>query len=315
MEKILDRVDLNLLKLLTVLIEELNVTNTAKKLHLAQPSVSRQLKKLRLQIGDELFISSPTGLIPTTRCEQLAKHLPEVLDQLSSLLSPPKEFDPATKQGDIILAINPILGQTIPAMLCLMLQEYSPLINFQCNQWDNASLNNLANDQLYFGINYNVDFANRPIHASVIATDRFKVYAKNQHPLAQCKELSFEQLSHYPFAIAQLPEWNERNSFIKELLMNEDLEYRELFRSEIISNITNVVENTEALFPVSEFYVDRTNNLCELSRNKLPSSISKTVMLYTHRKRQQDPYFLWLEEKVKEIIDEIIIQRDELIKA
>lgn len=268
------------------------------------------MKKLRLQLGDELFISSPTGLIPTTRCEQLALQLPTILEQLETLLSPPEVFDPATQQGTIILAINPILGQSIPAMLCLMLQQHSPLINFQCHQWDSASLNKLATDDLYIGINYNVEFASRPIHTSIICIDRFKFYAKKHHPLAQEETLSFEQLSHYPFAIAQLPEWNERNSFMKTILSKKKLEYKECFRSEIISNITTVVENTEAIFPVSEFYNDQADSLCEISRSALTRDIAKKVMLYTHRKRQQDPYFLWLEAKIKEIIDDILAQRE-----
>jgi hypothetical protein len=62
-----DRLDLNLLLTLDVLLKELNVIRAAERLHLSQPSVSAQLARLREHFGDPLLLPGPRGMKPTAR--------------------------------------------------------------------------------------------------------------------------------------------------------------------------------------------------------------------------------------------------------
>ena len=54
MNNVLSRLDLNLLVTLDALLAEHNVTRAAERLHLAQPTVSVQLARLREVFGDPL---------------------------------------------------------------------------------------------------------------------------------------------------------------------------------------------------------------------------------------------------------------------
>lgn len=57
MSNFLRRIDINLLITLDVLLIENNVTRTAERLNLSQPTVSAQLARLRDIFNDPLFIT------------------------------------------------------------------------------------------------------------------------------------------------------------------------------------------------------------------------------------------------------------------
>lgn len=302
MNRELHRIDLNLLKVLHVLIEEQNVTHAAERLFLAQPSVSRKLKQLREQLGDELFISTPYGMKPTTRCEQIAQLLPELIQLLEQTLIPRKAFEPATQSGHVALTINPLLGQSLPNELFLFLRQYAPKLTLSCHQWNPYSLDSLAKDTVQIGVNYQVPVANKPILARELAQDKFKLYARKGHPIFNNKKLDFKLLSQCQFTIAAMSQWNEKEGMMESMLRERGLQYNEIFRSEIISNVAAVTSNTDALFPTSELYITSSQQLQEIDRDKLPESRIKPIMFYFHKKRELDPLYQWLENSLAQLI-------------
>lgn len=95
----LRRLDLNLLLTLDALLAERNVTRAAQRLHLAQPSVSVQLSKLRTYFDDPLLLPGPRGMRPTARAEALATPLRLALEELDRSVMPTGAFDAA--QSDV----------------------------------------------------------------------------------------------------------------------------------------------------------------------------------------------------------------------
>ena len=69
----LSDIDLNQLVLFQQLMVERRVSRVAENLGLTQPAVSNTLAKLRRQFGDDLFVRTPTGMMPTPFAEQLAE--------------------------------------------------------------------------------------------------------------------------------------------------------------------------------------------------------------------------------------------------
>ena len=61
----LNRIDLNLLVYLDVLLRERNVTQAANKLSLSQPAMSNGLKRLRDLFDDPLLVRTSEGMTPT----------------------------------------------------------------------------------------------------------------------------------------------------------------------------------------------------------------------------------------------------------
>ncbi|WP_313145703.1 LysR substrate-binding domain-containing protein [Stenotrophomonas sp.] len=98
MDNILRRIDLNLLVTLQALLEEQNVTRAAERLHLAQPTVSIQLARLRDLFDDPLLLPGSRGMRCTTRAEALREPLADALDAIRRTVAPVQAFDPASAQ-------------------------------------------------------------------------------------------------------------------------------------------------------------------------------------------------------------------------
>ncbi|MDW5498245.1 LysR family transcriptional regulator [Pseudomonas lundensis] len=90
----ISRLDLNLLVTLDALLSEHNVTRTAQRLNLSQPSVSVHLAKLRDIFNDPLLLPGPRGMHPTARGDELREPLRLALEALQRAVSPSEPFDP-----------------------------------------------------------------------------------------------------------------------------------------------------------------------------------------------------------------------------
>lgn len=95
MNNALRRLDLNLLVTLDALLIEHNVTRAAERLHLAQPTVSAQLARLRQFFDDPLLLPGPRGMRPTARADALREPLRQALAALAQAVTPSAPFDPA----------------------------------------------------------------------------------------------------------------------------------------------------------------------------------------------------------------------------
>lgn len=113
----LSRFDLNLLVVFVNLWDTRSVTRTSERMSLTQSAVSHALKRLRIALGDELFLQSREGLRPTAHALELIAPVLEALEDIESALSKTTAFDPATAQRDFQIATNEIMELSISPVL------------------------------------------------------------------------------------------------------------------------------------------------------------------------------------------------------
>src|SRR5436309_15372662 len=78
--------DLNLLVVFDGLMQERSVTRAGKRLGMSQPALSHALNRLRYLLKDQLFISTPKGMVPTLRDEHMALPILMALEYIHSAL-------------------------------------------------------------------------------------------------------------------------------------------------------------------------------------------------------------------------------------
>jgi DNA-binding transcriptional LysR family regulator len=100
--------DLNQLVVFHRLMLERRVSRVAEQLGRTQPAVSNALAKLRRRFGDELFLRTPQGMVPTPLAEQLAGPVGQALALLHEGLNPQTRFDPASERRAMTIGMTDI---------------------------------------------------------------------------------------------------------------------------------------------------------------------------------------------------------------
>jgi DNA-binding transcriptional LysR family regulator len=101
-------IDLNQLVLFQHLMVERRVAKVADKLGLTQPAVSNSLARLRKLFGDELFVRSSSGMVPTPFAEQLAEPVGYALAMIHGGLNQQTRFDPASVMRSMTIGMTDI---------------------------------------------------------------------------------------------------------------------------------------------------------------------------------------------------------------
>lgn len=104
----LKNVDLNLLLVFSQLLAERRVSKAAEVLGLTQPGVSNALKRLRLLLGDELFVRTARGMEPTPYALRLAEPIGYALSTIHDSLNEVAHFDPAVTKRRFTIGMTDI---------------------------------------------------------------------------------------------------------------------------------------------------------------------------------------------------------------
>ena len=87
---------------------ERRVSKVADNLGLTQPAVSNALAKLRRIFGDELFLRTSGGMVPTPFAEQLGESVGYALGMIHSGLNQHSRFDPASVKRAVTIGMTDI---------------------------------------------------------------------------------------------------------------------------------------------------------------------------------------------------------------
>ena len=89
----LKEVDLNLLVMFHQLFKDHRVSTAAASLGLSQPAVSSALNRLRRMTGDELFVRTGRGMLPTPFAKELESQTADALRTIQNALNEKGAFD------------------------------------------------------------------------------------------------------------------------------------------------------------------------------------------------------------------------------
>lgn len=291
----INTLDLNLLRLFAAIYRSGSVGQAAEQLCLSQPATSNALARLRQAFGDELFVRSRQGMIPTPEAERIAPQLLLHLDGIYASLSDGKAFDPASSTQVFNLSLSG-LGEAnfLPSLASSVMQAMP-----------NGRLTNksLALPELLVALEQgNVDLAigmfgykDRGICHLPLFHDKFTaIYGAglsnpNTAKVEHCKLILCEPSATFA---KELEQEVQKAGLMSNVVLN----------IRHFSGLGELLNNLDAVAVVPEQLVDNLNKQGQFGTLDWPNqSDGRTVNMVWHQRTENDPANQWLREQAKKL--------------
>lgn len=196
---------------------EKSMTNAAQKLHVTQPTLSKQIKELEEELGQKLFVRGNYHIRLTPEGEILYKRaldILEMVDLTASEFASMNDFN----GGDIHLGCAESDGITLLAKAARQLQEKYKNLHFHlysgnaetvCERLDKGLLD-------FAVVVQNIDLA-RYSYFDLPVRDIWGLIMRKDSPMVSQTSIAIEELTELPLivsrqgATSEMPEWLKKN--------------------------------------------------------------------------------------------------------
>ncbi|TFH68028.1 LysR family transcriptional regulator [Gammaproteobacteria bacterium LSUCC0057] len=308
----LSRLDLNLLVALQALLEERSVTRAAERLFVTQPAMSRILQRLRDQLGDPLFTRRGNTLVATPRAEELARHLPQLLDGILAMVAL-DDFDPATFEGEVAVAIPEFFAFELAPHITERLSRTAPGLTLAISSDTDSSVEEeLASGVLDFAIDLDREFGDELVTQPLTQVTP-AIWMRSEHPLASKEELKLADLLAYPFVqyyllIAKRVSASTSARFDRTLA-EMGLKRRKALVTNQLMTAMETVQRSNALMVATQYGLSHEREFFSIAQRPFPADLPHQgnipFVLVQHRRTSHSAVHSWLSAMILQAVKEM----------
>lgn len=296
----LSQLDMNLLKLLSVLIEERSVTRTGVRLGRTQSAVSNALNRLRRLLGDELLVRGRGGLVLTQRAEALRQPLKEMMQLAEICLSESAAFDPARSDGVCRIAMPDRLGLPVLPPLVDRLRALAPGMSLHVITADrDQAVALLDDDRIDVALASPEDLPSH-VRAETLFDDELVCLCRRGHPLLRGgAPFELKALLSFPHLVVSAS--GGRGAIFDSLLAQRGLSRRPLVSLSSFSAVPQLLERTDMIGVFARRIAGVFADGFALAIRPLPMRLAPLphVMLW-HARSDRDPMQTWLRGQIRD---------------
>lgn len=285
-----------LLTFLTIL-ESSSVSIAAEKLDVSQSTVSHTLAKLRIILGDPLFVRSGQGLTPTATAITLKKRVQAILDGLGGLTDL-RAFDPRSEKMRFVVAANDMQRDLVFPQLLRELSNEEISVEFEFIPSGHPTVAMMRDARCQLAL-------------TPLPPDGSDIFQKSL--------FSGKMVCFYDSSMRDPPSsWVEfcnakhlRVQFAKghtSLDVLQNLDKSKVRKPQVLVSNFNAIPRFIKGTPLIATEVDlmHLDTLKDLAVAPLPFE-SETVTIYMvwHERSTNDPSHIWLRHRIQKIADEV----------
>lgn len=178
----INKIDLNLLIYLDVLLREQSVTRAADQLNITQPAMSNGLKRLRHLLNDPLLVRTSEGMVPTERALALQPVIRNVLLTLEETLQPTVEFEPRESQRVFRIMTSDYAASTLIPPLLAKLRYLAPSATLDIMTPSDVTFHDVENGRVDMAINRFEELP-QSFHQTTVWRDDFACLVSSRNPI------------------------------------------------------------------------------------------------------------------------------------
>lgn len=193
--------DIRQIEYFTEVAKQLSFTKAASALHVSQPSISKAIQNLEIELGVPLFYRSSKQLELTDAGQAVlvnAQHVLEAFKNLRSELTDLMEL----KKGQIRIGIPPIVGAEFFSKLVSQYKEKFPYIEIILTEVGSKKIRlGVEAGDLDIGLICNLNVVNENLESIGILKDPLMLIVHRDHPLANEPFVNVSDLEKESFVI------------------------------------------------------------------------------------------------------------------
>ena len=294
----LQDIDLNLLVVFNELLRQRRVSTVATTLGISQPAISNALNRLRKLLGDELFLRTSKGMMPTSFAESLAEPIGYALGAIYNTLNVTSSFEPASSNRSFTVAMTDI-GEIyfLPALM-KRLAEASPGVTISTvrNQAD-ALCDAMETGQVDLAIGFLPDLKTGFFQRRLFK-QRYVCLFRKGHPLAKAGMTmkAFLEAEHVSI-VAE----GTGHGMVDTAIQRAGVPRRVRLRVPHFVAVGHILHTTDLIAVVPEAYAARTLAPFGLDSAPCPVKIPDiTINVLWHARNHREPSNQWLRQLVFE---------------
>lgn len=289
--------DLNLLKAFVVLLDECNVSRAAHRLSVTQPAMSGILNRLRESFNDPLFVRVQHGMQPTDRALCLGHIARKVLQDVGSMLSPPK-LEPEKLNMTLRIAAMDYVQQIIALPLILRLRRLAPNVKVALLPVQGQNIKSLFEKNKIDLALVSQQHVGAGMPHTVLYHEEYVCAMSKTHSMAKTA-LTLEQFCALPFAMLSYN--GGEFSGATDIALHKLGKQRKVMVSvDHISLLPRLLQDSD-LVAVLPQHLART--LPNVHLQTPPIDVESFTMLMTwHERTEQDMAHRWLREVLLDVV-------------
>ncbi|WP_375752520.1 LysR family transcriptional regulator [Vibrio sp. HN007] len=295
----LNRINLNLLRSLHVLLEECHVSKAAQRLNVTQSAVSRQLSQLRDLFGDPLLLREGNRLIPTSKALEIKTKLDSLFEEFDHLLED-QAFDPFEWEGEMVFSSSDYVAQYIFPGLVAESSKLAPKANFRYVMWERDFLADLSKSDIHLA---STMMPEEPegLSSILLGEDKSVVVMREQHPLADKQTLTPEDILSFPHVL--ITGGGDKNSHIEKVLTEYGAKRRIGLKVPFFSAAFDTLTVCDYLLVIPEHVAKKVSESVDITYRKFPLELeSHKYWLIWHPKYDRDPAHRWMRAQASRAI-------------
>ncbi|MFD2164705.1 LysR family transcriptional regulator [Thalassotalea euphylliae] len=240
------------LQLFSALVETQSVSRTAERLHIAQPSVSIQLKKLSALLDVELYSQQGKQIVITEAGFAVYKAAQQVASNFENLAIELNAFN-GLQAGTLRLCIVATAQNFMPKILGPFCRKY-PNIDVELTIRNRKIVIERAmqNQDDFYVLSHCPD--ELPLNKMPFLDNDLVVIAPERHELTRKPEISLNRVQHYPFILRE--KGSGTRSTIDRFCQQHNIKLRERMMVESNDAIKHMVAEGLGLAILSRHSVD-----------------------------------------------------------
>ncbi len=289
-------IDLNLLLVFRELLMERSVSGAADQLGLSQPAVSHALKRLRQLTGDDLFIRTPKGMMPTPYAGAMAEPVNQALELLYTTLNQQSEFRPDESRRKFIIGMSDLGEIEFLPRLIAALNEIAPDITISTVRDDRGNLREaMEAGQVDLAIGLLPQLITG-FHQQRLFLQRYVCLFRKGHALDKGTMTQREFFTAEHVRVISEGTGHDRAD---EIIESGTAKRRIRLLVPHFVAIGHIVQTSEMIATVPELYALRYEKPLNLSYAAHPIDLPKVeINLFWHARYHRDPGNQWLRQLI-----------------